>query len=307
VLTLVFAAVLAIRFDLMEATVLYGLRIELPQLGSPAGVAHVIAFFGWTFATVELLSDKAGMRLAGYGLLLLALGGYEAGSPVELALSLLGLLALGVGELRAAPYGDRDRPRVAAADWRAYIGRLATALGDRTAPDDAPPEAVWVEDGELEANRIRTHRRGHVVSIRLLRKRGTLVELDARIGLTPAHDPPLASVERHRSWLARSPEHRLKSARRQTGDPAFDQKFSVHGQAPLADLDLRVRLARQLGDGVVTLWPGAARYLIANPGRVSEAPPVFAGQIDETGVATIVDLIDTLAALVENAPPTTAG
>jgi hypothetical protein len=111
-LTAGFVIVLGVRFDLMQASVLYGLRIELPRLGSLAGIAHVVAFFGWTYATVELLRDKAGMRLAGYGLVLLALGGYEAGSPVELALSLLGLMALGVGELRAAPYAGRRMARL---------------------------------------------------------------------------------------------------------------------------------------------------------------------------------------------------
>jgi hypothetical protein len=194
-----------------------------------------------------------------------------------------------------------------AAEWRAYIGRLATALGDRTAPDDVPPEAVWVEDGELEANRIRTHRRGHLVSLRLLRKRGTLVELDARIGLTPAHDPPVGSIERHRHWLARSPEHRIKSARHKTGDSAFDQKFSVHGVVPLTDIELRVRLARQLGDASVTLWNGAARYLLANPATIAEAPPIFAGQVDgPLPITTIVDVVDTLIALTESAPPAPA-
>jgi hypothetical protein len=303
-LTVGFALMLGARFDLLQATVLYGLRLELPRLGSAAGVAHVLAFFGWTYATVELLSEKAGMRLAGYGLVLLALGGYETSSPVELALSLLGLVALGVGELRAAPYSDRTRPRIPTAEWRAFIGRLATALGDRTSPDDAPPEAIWVEDGELEANRIRTHRRAHLVSIRLLRKRGTPVELEARVGLTPAHAPAVGSVERHRRWLARSPEHRLKSARRKTGDPAFDQKFSVHGEVPLGDIDLRVRLARHLGDGVVTLWTGAARYLVVNPSTSDDAPPVFAGQVEGTApITSLVDLVDTLIDCVEGSQP----
>ena len=44
----------------------------------------MLAFFGWMYATVELISDKGGMRLVGYGLVLLALGGYEQASPVEL-------------------------------------------------------------------------------------------------------------------------------------------------------------------------------------------------------------------------------
>ena len=91
----------------MQASALYGLRLELPPLASAAGVAHVLAFFGWMFATIELISDKGGMRLVGYGLVLLALGGYEQASPVELCLSVLGLVAVAVGELRALPYTDR--------------------------------------------------------------------------------------------------------------------------------------------------------------------------------------------------------
>ena len=55
------------------------------------------------------------MRLVGYGLVLLALGGYEQASPVELCLSVLGLVAIAVGELRALPYADRTVPRVDAA------------------------------------------------------------------------------------------------------------------------------------------------------------------------------------------------
>ena len=113
------------RFDLIQASALYGLRLELPPLASRAGIAHVLAFFGWMFATIELISDKGGMRLVGYGLVLLALGGYEQASPVELCLSVLGLVAIAVGELRALPYADRTVPRVGASEWRAFVGRLA--------------------------------------------------------------------------------------------------------------------------------------------------------------------------------------
>ena len=49
-----------------------------------AGIAHVLALLRLVYATVELISDKGGMRLVGYGLVLLALGGYEQASPVEL-------------------------------------------------------------------------------------------------------------------------------------------------------------------------------------------------------------------------------
>ena len=207
------------------------------------------------------------MRLAGYGLVLLALGGYEQASPVELSLSLLGLVALAVGEQRALPYGERNITRVGLPEWRAFVGRLAAGVGDGTGPDEVRPEAVVVAEGELEVSRIRTHRRGQPVTIKLLRKRGTPVELDASFG-SAGHASPDASIERHRRWLERSPEARLKLPRVKTGDPAFDQKFSVHGAAPLADAELRRRLERQQGDGVLTIWHGsAARYQLSHPQR----------------------------------------
>ena len=305
ILTSLFVAGLSARYDLMQAGALYGLRMDLPPLGSVAGVAYVIAFFGWSYATVQLVADKGGMRLIGYGLGLLALGGYDAGSPVELTLSLLGLCAVAVGELRAAPYADLARPRVTPADWRSFVGRLATALGDGTEPDGTPPQAVIAEEEELEVSRIQTHRRGFPVAMKLLRRRGTLIELDATAGPS-GRELPDASIERHRHWLARSPDHRLKLTRTKTGDAAFDQKFSVHGAAPLADPELRNRIARQQGDGVLTLWTGsAARYLLAHPSAIAEAPPAFAGQVaGAEPVDGLVSIVDTLADLVEASTPT---
>jgi hypothetical protein len=305
--TALFIGALGFRYDLLQAAALYGLRMDLPRLDSLAGAAHVLALGGWTYATVELCADKGGMRLAGYGLLLLALGGYEPASPVELSLSLLGLVALAVGELRAVPYTDRTRPRVGAPEWRAYVGRLATAIGDRTSPDDAPPEAVLVEEGEAEVSRIRTHRRGYPISVRLLRRRGTLVELDATVGSTGRASAD-ASIERHRRWLARHPEHRLKLERTKTGDAVFDQRFSVHGRAPLSDPELRRRLLRGQGDGVVTLWSGsAARYVLSSPSSLADAPPPFAGSVDgNEPVDMIVEMLDTLADLIEASQPAAA-
>ncbi len=148
--TLLFVAFLILRFDLVQASALYGLRLELPPLPSVAGFGYVVAFFAWAVALTQLFLEKGGMRLAAYGLGLLALGGYDAGSPVELSLSLLGLLALAVGELRAAQAGEPGRPRIAAGDWRVFVGRLATAAGDGTQPDESRAQAVIAEEGELE-------------------------------------------------------------------------------------------------------------------------------------------------------------
>jgi len=299
---LTIALVIAIvrRFDLVHESALYTLRIDLPRFASLTGVAHVIAFFGWAFATAELVGRKGGTRLAGYGLLLLALGGYETGSPVELSLSLLGLVALALGEVRSAPGAEKSQAKVLTPEWRAFIGRLLTGATDNTAPDDSRPEAVWVEDGDVEIDRIRTFRRGYPVLIKLRRRRNALIELDATMG-TPRHDQPDASIERHRRWLARSPEHRLKLARAKTGDGAFDRTFSVHGRAPLADQALRHRVAHQQGDGVVTIWSGAAaRYHVLLPGSDVESLPVFAGSVEgPAAVASVVDVLDTLGDLIE--------
>jgi hypothetical protein len=290
---------LGVRYDLLQATLLYGVRLDVPRLDSPLGLAYVAAFFAWSYATAQLLVDKGGMRLAGYGLLLLAIGGFQASSPIELELALIGLLALSVGELRAAPYGDSGGRRVANAEWRAFVGRLATAAGDGTSPDDSRSEAVVVEEGEVEVSRIRAHRRGWPVVMRLLRRRGALVELEATVGEAPRGAPD-ATIERHRSWLARGLDQRVRLPRMKTGDEMFDGKLSVHGRAPLGDPALRGRVLREAAAGLVSLWCGtAARYHAAGADSL-EGPPPFRGEIDgDVPVGTIIGVLDTLADLVE--------
>ncbi|MDB4983756.1 MAG: hypothetical protein JWM82_4508 [Myxococcales bacterium] len=297
--TLGFGSLFATRYDLLAAAFLYGWRVELPPSGALLGLSIVAAFAGWSFATVQLLVDKGGMRLAGLGLLLLAVAGPQGSSPVELSLGLVGLLGLAVGELRAIPYGEPTRTRVSGEAWRAYVGRLATAAGDGTSPDDSRSEGLVVEEGELEVTRIRAHRRGLPVAMRLLRRRGALVELEATVG-EPARTGPDARIERHRRWLARGPEQRASLPRARTGDATFDQRFSVHGAAPLADAALRRRLLRQPGDGIVSLWRGAAARYHATNGAAGEDPAPFTGDVEgDTPVLNLVAVLDTLADLVE--------
>jgi hypothetical protein len=135
--------------------------------------------------------------------------------------------------------------------------------------------------------------------MRLLRRRGALVELEATVGDAPQAGPD-ASIERHRSWLARAPEQRVRLARVKTGDEAFDGALSVHGQAPLGDAGLRGRVLGGASDGVISLWRGAAaRYHVAGAVR-AEGPPAFRGQVaGDPPVDTIVAVLDTLADLVE--------
>jgi hypothetical protein len=265
VLTVALSLALNSRYDLMQAIALNGPHLEIPRLASLMGLAYLVAALGWSYAVVRLITERGGTRLAAYGLLLLAIGGYPLGSPVELSVSLLGLLSLSVGELRAQGRGVPAGARGATAaldrtQWRAWIGRLATAAHDGSAPEVGPPEAVVVEEDDLEASRIRAHRRGRGVAMRFLRRRGRISEVELTVG-DPGHREPSATIERHRSWLARSPEQRLALPRTKTGDAIFDQKFSVHGEAPLESEEVRREIVRQ-DDGVLSLWKGtAARYL----------------------------------------------
>jgi hypothetical protein len=308
-LTALLIFTLAVRYDLVQATALYGLHLEMPRLRSPMGLAYLAALFGWTVAVVQLLGEKGGTRLAGYGLLLLAIAGYQLGAPVELSTSLLGLLALSVGELRAAGHTPGPAslvPALGLADWRTYVGQLAAAATDGSAPGGAaPPEAIVVDEDDLEVSHVRGHRRSRPVDLRFLRRRGRVVEFEIAVG-DPGHREPNATVERHRSWLARSPEQRLALPRTRTGDAAFDQKFSVHGQAPLGSDALRREVMRQ-GDGVLSLWQGtAARYRAVHHGEPAATngaviDPPFAASFGRAAAGSdgVIAMLDTLIDLVE--------
>ena len=297
-----FVVALVLRFDLMAAVALYGLRIELPPLGSLLGIAYVLALFGWVFLVAQLVTDKGGMRLAGYGLLLVAIAGYQAVSPVEITVALVGLLSIAVGELRAVPYGA-EGGRVGPMEWRDYVGRVASASSDAPLPDGSPPEAVVVEEDEMEMTRIRAHRRERPVGVRFLRRRGVVVEYEVVAG-EPGRAAPDATIERHHSWLAKSPEQKLALPRARTGDPAFDQKFSVHGQAPLGDEALR-RQIMGVGGGVISLWRGAAARYRAHSdgvGTAVDAPLRGVLQGQEAIDAVVADL-DRLSDLIDASAP----
>jgi hypothetical protein len=288
-MTAILSVVLKTRYDLMQAIALYGPHLEMPRLTSWVGLAYLAATLGWCYAVARLLAERGGARLAAYGLLLLAIGGYPLGSPVELSVSLVGLLSLSVGELRLQGRRDSgspdDAPALSRAEWRAWIGQLAKAAHDGSVPavDVGPPEAVVVEEDNLEASRIRAHRRGHGLGIRFLRRRGRITEVDITVG-DPGHREPSATIERHRGWLARSPEQRLPLPRSKTGDPTFDQRFSVHGEARL-ESELVRRGIMERDDGLYSVWNGTAARYQATTGVADAA--VFLALLD-----LLIDLME---------------
>jgi hypothetical protein len=104
------SAATVLRFDLVQAAAYYGLRIDLTGLASSPEQLYVggliAAFACLGAATAACLIEKGRSRLAGWGLLLLAVAGMEAGSSKPALFTLCGLLALAF----ASPQADRVVP-----------------------------------------------------------------------------------------------------------------------------------------------------------------------------------------------------
>src|SRR3569623_834185 len=83
------------RPDLIQAIGLYSVHLELPRASSLLGVGYTLALFAYTVTLVSLLLPPGPSRLSGLGRALLGLGGYQTASPVELSLTLGGIVASG--------------------------------------------------------------------------------------------------------------------------------------------------------------------------------------------------------------------
>ena len=304
VLTAVFVGALAWRFDLIQASALYGLRLELPPLASPAGIAHVLAFFGWTFATVELIADKGGhaprrLRPGAAGAGRLRAGVARRAVPVA--------ARAGGGRGRRAARAALRRPRPCRAS--ASPSGARSSAGWRRASATAPvptrrrPEAVVVEEGELEVSRIQTHRRGQPVidqadaqarhagrarrELRRRRPRRRRREHRTAPALAGAQPraPAEAAAREDRRRVVRSEVQRAR--RRAAGR---------RGAAPPAGTPARATACSRSG--------GAAPPAISSRTRGATRPAAFAGQVDGAApVQSIVEIVDMLADLVDASMP----
>jgi hypothetical protein len=122
-------AVVTLRLDLVQAALFYGLRIDLAGLAStPERIysgALITAFACGGAAAVGCLLGPAKARLAGWGLLLMAVSGAEISSPKPALFTLCGLLAM-------ATASAADRPPNVTADQ--------PAEGQPTGLASCPPE-----------------------------------------------------------------------------------------------------------------------------------------------------------------------
>ena len=178
--------------------------------------------------------------------------------------------------------------------------RLASAAKSGDPPDDTRPEAIVVADGDMEVSRIRSHRRGHLVSIKMLRKRDTLVELDATVGTQGTACRTPASNGTGGGWPAtRSTGSSSNGKRPATRISIRRSACTARRRSATTSCAAGWRASRE------TAWSrsgaGAPRaILVAHPSSAAGAPAIFAGQIDgEAPVDSIVAILDTLADLVE--------
>jgi hypothetical protein len=103
VLAIALGAAATLRFDLMQAVAFYGLRIDLTGLAVTSERLYtgllIVAFASLGAATTSCLSVRGPSRLTGWGLLLLAVAGFDITSPKAALFTLCGLLALAIASV----------------------------------------------------------------------------------------------------------------------------------------------------------------------------------------------------------------
>ena len=284
------------RPDLIQAIGLYSVHLDLPRGSSLLGLGYTAALFGYTVTLVSLLLTPGPARLSGLGLALLGLGGYQTASPIELALTLGGILALATGLSRPAS-GPGSPVALSADGWKTLLQSIAARL----ASTRTGAEATLIEIGAgdtvgTDTSTVRVTRGDRPVELVVRRNQGVVEALTVLVGVRPETAPD-ATIEAHETWLSRPPAERPSAARQKTGDVAFDRKWGVYGRARLADAVLRRRWLRHL-NGTVRLWSGVAAENVVTTARADGASSGFAPAA--TALLAVTDVVDALTSLIDS-------
>jgi hypothetical protein len=286
------------RPDLVQAIGLYSVHIDLPRASSLLGIGYAVALFGYTVSLVVLLLGKDAPKLSGLGLALVGLGGYQTGSPVEMSLTLCGILSLATGLSRTAAGVDMSASPLSLDGWRALIESVAVRLSAPSESLGQESRFVEIVGGErpgTDVAIVRVTRGIRPVELVAQRKQGAVGSLKILVGTPPIETAPEATIESHETWLSRPPTERPVATRQKTGDLTFDRKWGVYGRGALADPNLRRRWLRHMS-GTVRLWPGAAELLVTTS-RMNggSAGPASA----KAALVAVTDVVDVLTALVD--------
>jgi hypothetical protein len=276
------------RPDLVQAIGLYSVHLELPRASSLLGIGYTAGLVGYTVALVSLLLTPGPARLCGLGMALLGLGGYQTASPVELALTLGGILTVATGLARTAPT-VRAPAALSPDGWRSLLESIAARVS--SAPVDNGVGQVEVSAGDQpgsDTSTVRATRGARPVELVVRRNQGVVEALAILVGVRPDGAPD-ATIEAHETWLSRPPAERPSAPRHKTGDIAFDRKWGVYGKATLADSALRRRWLRHM-NGTVRLWSGSAAENVVTTARADGASSGFAPAA--TALLAVTDVVD---------------
>ncbi|HEX2657279.1 MAG TPA: hypothetical protein VHU40_03360, partial [Polyangia bacterium] len=167
---------------------------------------------------------------------------------------------------------------------------------------EAPATEIVAGDGPGDdRTTIRLNRDARPVEVVLVRSAHGLREVMVTVGV-PGDGPPDAVLESHETWLARRPEDRPAAPRVKTGDPGFDRKWGVYGEALLSDRGLRRRLL-DYTDASIRLWGGVAATSVATASPSAGAQDPAASARALRSVSDFVGLLgDLVAATATTAP-----
>ena len=251
-----------------------------------------LATLAWTLASCAIASAPARRRI-GYGIALIALGGYAFRWPQNYLLPLLGLMvvAQACGHVRAEELGGMPvktiTPPIADAAWASYLTALkhplAALIGGAdvhlltTRGDDEIQSSIAIADSAEMPIRIQIDRlAGAVISIDIAIGRQFDNPGSAGVRSTPEPGVRRRIDERAGAALTVSairprllgapPEEPRATPKFVTGDAEFDQAFRCGGSAAafqrMFDAELRARAATTLDGWLAYSEGGGLRYRV---------------------------------------------
>ncbi len=235
-------------WDYADRVATYGFDIELPV--TLWGQALVLLALGFALNTmVRLLSTPGAMRLRGWGLVLMGLGGLQLSLPYQVALAALGLLCLAEAAVRP------DARALSREAFELVVRNAAAAVG-------APRVVLTGSEGSevVRLHAAAREDRPFALAVALRRRAGGIDDLEVIVGEVPPREPPFTVERRGAGRLGPRGEGDVV----EVGDPAFDAAFVLRDRrdigARLLDDATRARL-QELAHGWLGVWPHAGvRY-----------------------------------------------
>ncbi|MCA9666958.1 MAG: hypothetical protein KC503_15270 [Myxococcales bacterium] len=283
-----------LRYPVAAQAAYYGLGINLPAPSFQEAL-HLAALFWFTLTATGLFSRGGAERGLGYGLVLIALSGFQLQLPYQFLLTAAGMLLLLRGALASESEREVEEQRSHASapkpeQWKRYLERVAE-------PDDAI-EAVVLQNERSHIARLRATRDGRELTVRVIARGAQVEELELTLGSRPRGDAP-ACLSRRRNRRG----HRVPGERGTRVD--FDSEYTLRDNTggvaeALSSPDLREGLARLL-HGTLRIWPEEGLRYTTRPLEDGWPLPVAEIAFDPEGAGTedVQALVALLASIAD--------